>query len=158
MMKRLALIAGLLLAGLVISFLWYQRADAPVHGPDSVTLVSPAGEEETVAVEVADDGAERATGLMHRESLPDGAGMLFVYESAGELGFWMKNTRIPLDILFFDESGGFVSRTTMDPCIADPCTTYASGGDARYALEVNRGEPQTADVGPGWTLEWRTEN
>lgn len=158
MKKRLALIAGLLLVGIVASFLWYQRADAPAHGGSTVTLVPPAGEGVTVAVEVADDGAERAVGLMNRTSLPDGTGMLFMYESAGKLGFWMKNTLIPLDILFFDENGGFVSRTTMDPCTADPCTTYESGGDARYALEVNRGEQLTTDVGPGWMLKWNGEN
>ncbi len=118
-----------------------------------VVLTGPAGERVTIAVEIADDPGERQAGLMFRSALPAGAGMLFVFPDDAERSFWMKNTLIPLDILFFDPAGRFVSRATMEPCDADPCPTTLSLGAARYALEVNRGEARTAAVGEGWFLE-----
>ena len=79
--------------------------------------------------------------------------MIFVFEQPQVLGFWMKNTLIPLDILFFDEGGQFVSRTTMDPCTSDTCPSYYSEAPSMYAIEVNRGEQKTASVGRGWTID-----
>lgn len=104
-----------------------------------------------IAVEIADSDAERQKGLMERASLE--GGMLFVFPQEQELAFWMKDTLIPLDILYFDSRGQFVSVTTMQPCKADPCTTYPSAGPARFALEVNAGEAAAWGVGEGWILK-----
>lgn len=88
-------------------------------------------------VEVADTPDSRATGLMHRENLPPQRGMLFVFESPGEAAFWMKNTLIPLDMLFFDDSGVLVSlRQNTVPL----STELISGGEQVLAvLEINAG-------------------
>ncbi|MDH3732048.1 MAG: DUF192 domain-containing protein [Gemmatimonadota bacterium] len=89
-----------------------------------------------IQVEIADDEAERSKGLMFRESLPEDEGMLFVYESARPLGFWMRNTLIPLDIAYIDEQGRIVDIQQMEP--RDETTRW-SKADAMYALEMNVG-------------------
>lgn len=90
-------------------------------------------------VEIADDTQERAVGLQDRASLKRNHGMLFVFEEEKPLTFWMKDTLIPLDVLYFDAEGNFVSMNTMEPCTEDPCDTYPSTRPAKYALELNAG-------------------
>ncbi|GGE41852.1 DUF192 domain-containing protein [Actibacterium pelagium] len=88
-------------------------------------------------IEVADDEDERAQGLMFRESLPNAAGMLFVYESPRSVAFWMRNTLIPLDMLFVD-STGTIARIHENAIPLDE--TPIPGGDNILAvLEINGG-------------------
>jgi uncharacterized membrane protein (UPF0127 family) len=92
------------------------------------------------AVEIADNQEARARGLMFRDSLPADHGMLFIFESAYVQTFWMKNTRIPLDILYFDSNYKLVSvQQRVPPCRSDPCAQYPSTGPAQYVLELNSG-------------------
>jgi hypothetical protein len=90
-----------------------------------------------LTVEVADDMYERAAGLMYRDYLPQGRGMLFVYPDERPLSFWMKNTLIPLSIAFIDGKGKIVAILDMFP--DDGTMHYKSPRPARYALEVNLG-------------------
>jgi uncharacterized membrane protein (UPF0127 family) len=104
-----------------------------------------------ILAEIADEPQAQARGLMYREHLPPGEGMLFIFPEVAPRGFWMKNTLIPLDILFFDASGAWVSGTTMTPCTADPCPGYPSKGAAKYALEIPAGFLK--EYGTRWKLK-----
>ena len=97
---------------------------------------------ERFTVEIADDDAERARGLMFRDTLADGTGMLFIHESESPQAYWMKNTRIPLDILYFNDDRKLVSQQRgVPPCSAgNNCPSYPSDQPARYVLELNAGE------------------
>ena len=98
-------------------------------------------------VEVMDDAAERAQGLMFRESLAKFSGMLFVYDTPQPVAFWMKNTLIPLDMLFFDGSGRLVRvKESARPHDETPVV----GGEAiRYVLEINGGLAGQLGIAPG---------
>ena len=94
------------------------------------------------AIEIADDDAERARGLMYRDAMPADRGMLFIHEAEEPQAYWMKNTRIPLDILYFDDTRKLVSQQRdVPPCsLGDGCPSYPSNVPARYVLELNAGE------------------
>src|SRR3989338_3158581 len=84
------------------------------------------GKEKTkVNVEIADDAKERATGLMFREFLGDDSGMLFVFDDENARNFWMKNTLIPLDIIFISKGFEIVDIKYAEPCKEDPCASYS---------------------------------
>lgn len=92
------------------------------------------------SVEIADTPAEQQHGLMDRTSMPSDHGMLFVFPDSEPRTFWMKDTLIPLDILFFDDAHQLVAiHEDVPPCRADPCPVYPSIAPARYVLELNAG-------------------
>lgn len=121
-------------------------------GSQKIALVGPSGQAISVDVEVADDAASRSQGLMNRESLGDTEGMLFLFPTPESLTFWMKNTLIPLDIIFFDSRGQVIGSDTMVPCTEDPCLRYTSSGPSNIALEVNAGFVETHEIGLGWRI------
>ena len=91
-------------------------------------------------VEVATTPAQWERGLMFRTHMADDQGMLFVYKDVQTRYFWMKNTLIPLDIIFFDAHKRLINVSAdTPPCKADPCPTYASTAPAEYVLELNAG-------------------
>nr|WP_246146601.1 DUF192 domain-containing protein [Maritimibacter alkaliphilus] len=89
------------------------------------------------SVEIADDDAERAQGLMFRESLPSGQGMLFIYESPRPASFWMKNTLIPLDMIFVGADG--VVRNVHENAVPGDLTPIRGGDDILAVLEIRGG-------------------
>ena len=92
-----------------------------------------------VFAEVADDNDERAKGLMFREKLEENNGMIFIFEQENEIAFWMKNTLIPLDIIFIGKDFKIVDIKNAVPCKQDPCQLYKPQKSAQYVLEVNSG-------------------
>ena len=126
-------------------------------GKPAVDLLSFDGSKKvTLQVEVADNPTVRARGLMERQELAPGSGMLFVFTEPQTLAFWMKNTTIPLSIMFFDRDGQFVSAANMEPCKEEPCPKYVSPALAQYAIEVDPAFREQNDVGVGWKLDLRT--
>ena len=96
--------------------------------------------------------SERARGLMERANLPQEDAMLFVFEAEEYRSFWMKNTLIPLDILFLDARGVVVDVQTMYPQIEatdGALKVYRSAQPARYALEMNAGLAELLEIAPG---------
>jgi uncharacterized membrane protein (UPF0127 family) len=123
---------------------------APASGP-SATMPSGA----VYRLELALTPEEQAQGLMYRESLPQKTGMLFLFPDAAPHGFWMKNTMIPLDMIWMDDSGRvlYVSADTP-PCKADPCPTYGPEAPARMVLEIAGGLAAREKITVGSTLKF----
>jgi uncharacterized protein len=112
---------------------------------------------ERFSVEIADDDPERARGLMFRDRLAEGTGMLFIHDREEPQAYWMKNTRIPLDILYFDSGRRLVAQQRdVPPCSAgNACPSYPSGGKpARYVLELNAGEAKRLKLENGAELRF----
>lgn len=101
-------------------------------------------------VEIADDDAERARGLMYREAMPKSAGMLFVYEQPQPLSFWMRNTLIELDIIFIDAKG--VVQKIHHSAVPLDETPLHGGDDLLGVLEINGGLARSLGIGPGSEL------
>ena len=116
-----------------------------------VVTLSGAQGKVSVRVEIARTREELSRGLMWRSELDADAGMLFVFGNAAPRTFWMKNTPLPLDILFIDDGGTVLNvAASTTPYSEDP---IRSSGPARYVLEVNAGFAATHGIGPGARVE-----
>jgi uncharacterized membrane protein (UPF0127 family) len=114
-----------------------------------------------VELEVADAPEERRRGLMNRTALPEDRGMVFVYEDSEVRSFWMKNTLIPLDMIFVAPNGTVlnVEHAAPQPNASDAdLRSYRSAGPAQYVVEVRRGFTNRTGVGPGTTVEFEGLN
>ncbi|HBB03272.1 MAG: hypothetical protein US89_C0006G0081 [Candidatus Peregrinibacteria bacterium GW2011_GWF2_38_29] len=114
-----------------------------------------------VNVEIASTDEERAKGLMARETLEKDSGMLFVFEEEALRAFWMKNTLIPLDMIFLSANKKIVSITeNAAPCgnVEDAdgakCKLYESLKPAKYVIEIAGGEAMKHEIEPGQAVEF----
>jgi uncharacterized membrane protein (UPF0127 family) len=154
----LAVAAGVGVLALALASAGRDRAAPPAMGDPApggpagtatYRLVPAGGRPLTVRLEVAADPAARARGLMGREQVPPGSGMVFLYPTDVREAFWMKDTLVPLSIAFVAADGRVVSVAEMTPCRADPCPTYQPAGPYRYAVELGAGAFPAAGVGAG---------
>ncbi|WP_245626819.1 DUF192 domain-containing protein [Aestuariivita boseongensis] len=122
---------------------------AAACSPERVTL-SGSGGQSFFNIEIADTPAERSQGLMFRESLPVSSGMLFVYERPQRVSFWMKNTLIPLDMIFVNETG--VVEHVHENAIPGDLTPIPGGDNILVVLEINGGLARQLGIGPGTKL------
>lgn len=125
--------------------LMFTISTACASGESSVELGG-----KSFAVEIADSSEEQALGLMFRDSMPPDRGMLFIFPNEAPRSFWMKNTRIALDIMYFDEDLRLVSISAdTQPCRVRHCPPYPSIAPAKYVLELNAGTAAELGVGLG---------
>ena len=107
-----------------------------------------------VDLEVAQSDEQRERGLMFRDSLPEHAGMLFPFDVPRRYGFWMKNVRIPLDIIWLDAGGRIVwIAPNAKPCASEPCPMYVPEAKASFVLEVVGGFAERHGVAVGDTVQ-----
>lgn len=108
-----------------------------------------------VSVEVASDDATREQGLMYRDHLADDRGMIFLFTQSGEYPFWMKNTLIPLDMIWMDGEHRIVHiASNVQPCKADPCPNYPPNAKAFSVLELAAGVAARHHLADGNVLKF----
>ena len=103
----------------------------------------------TINIELAKTDEQKTKGLMFRETLKENQGMLFIFEEEKQRSFWMKNTLIPLDIIFIDSNFNIINIEEAVPCEEDPCQSYKSLKPAKYVLEINKGVSKQNNIQPG---------
>jgi len=121
--------------------------------------LAPALRTTTVAINdiqitawVADTQKARETGLMGMQNINENEGMLFVYEKPGAYAFWMKNTLMPLDVIFVSSDMKIVGIQHMEPCAMEPCRIYPPPSDILYAIEVKGGFAERNNITVGQTV------
>ena len=143
----------LCLCALVLSACYDNKPKVSEAGlPTGSVLLGGEDDEVFVDVEIAQTDEDRQKGLMGRESLPEDAGMMFVYFEPTTSGFWMKDTLIPLSIAFIDENQTITEIIDMEPCTKDPCPTYSPKSEYTAALEVNMGAFEEWGISEGDTV------
>jgi uncharacterized membrane protein (UPF0127 family) len=149
------LVGFLVLSSLVIAF-GVGCGGGDSHAPNSdtpVVVLRPSGRPEVrVRVELARTPAERARGLMFREQLEPDAGMLFIYDEEQNLAFWMKNTLIPLDMIFISKDFQVVG--IVENAAPQTETSRRIDQPAQFVLEVNAGFAAANGIGPGIEVEF----
>jgi uncharacterized membrane protein (UPF0127 family) len=135
---------------LALALLAAACAEAPANSASASAGSAVVLNGHHISVEIAADDTSRAHGLMDRTSMPEDHGMLFVFPSSAVQTFWMKDTLIPLDMLFLDAHRRVVAvQANAQPCTADPCRIYPSTKPARYVLELNGGAAAKLGVHEG---------
>jgi uncharacterized membrane protein (UPF0127 family) len=145
---RLAFIATLTFLAVTTIGTVTGAAAGIVHACELRKIEIIAGaEKRTFLVEVADDSRQQAQGLMFRPSLPVDAGMLFVFDPPRQAKFWMRNTMIPLDMIFIDDTGKVESIAERNDSYSERVSS--SQADVRAVLEINGGQSRQLGIEPG---------
>lgn len=129
------------------------RADEFSFATDRLTIETDDGRVLEFSVELALTPEQRARGLMFREQLASDAGMLFLFDREAPRAFWMKNTYLPLDIVFIDHAGRIVSIARDTTPLSE--TPIPSEAPAKGVLELNAGTAAALDIGPGDRVVYR---
>lgn len=137
-------------AALLILTVAFSASPAFAGCSDDVAELRWDGGSARFRVEIADSPEERARGLMYRESMSSGAGMLFIFDRPREVGFWMKNTLIPLDMLFVEPDGRVAK--VHENAIPHDETLIPGGANIAYVLEINGGLARRLGISEGAEL------
>lgn len=128
-----------------------RAADQPMILPVDATLLVATTDtgDHRFSIEIADDAVERSRGLMHRTDMPNNRGMLFVFEDTRPVSFWMKNTPMPLDLLFIGPDGRVAAIRQGVPFSE---VSIAPGVPTRFVLELKEGTAAGAGITTGTQL------
>ena len=124
-----------------------QTSDNPVtiQQPSQITINN-----NIFNLEIASTSLEKSIGLMHRTHLNKNTGMIFIFKDEKPQSFWMKNTLIPLDLIFIDSNNQIVDiKHSFQPCKSEPCESYTSSKPAIYVLEINGGLAKEMEIKTG---------
>ena len=147
MLIRLAKYSGVF-TGLILLLLW-NRPEIKLMTTGRVVFLN----QQDLLIELAMTKKQRAKGLMFRESLNHNHGMLFVFDDEGIQRVWMKNTLMPLDVVFMSIDKKVVSIFKhLQPCARDECIIYSAEKQAKYMLELNAGEIDKRNIVMGQVL------
>jgi len=131
----------------------YRPEDAArvFAGAARAVVKLPSGR--SIVAEIADTPEREMYGYMFRREVKETEGMVFVYPEAGQHAFWMKNTLVPLDIIWMDDAFQVLHVETAPPCKADPCPSYGTPRMSRYTLELKAGAAAREGLHVGDTLQ-----
>lgn len=163
-MKKIGI--GVLVLGLLAA-VYFLRDDSPGTPSPDTSTVTPGpnpgiqgnvvfhsnGGQTGIDVEIARSVYEHSKGLMDRTSLPHDQGMLFIFDEMAPRSFWMRNTRISLDIIYVDDRKKIVSIQKNAVPMSDE--SLPSSGPARYVIEVNGGFTDLYNILPGDSLSFQ---
>jgi len=155
MRKKIFLILFIAGLAIILAFIVFLIFFSTKNSQESFKQNQVCFKEHCFLVELATNDLERARGLMFRASLAADQGMLFIFDSPGEYPFWMKNTQIPLDIIWLDEDQKvvFISADTA-PCDETNCPSINPQKSAKYVLELNGGAAQRIGLAVGDKLSF----
>ncbi len=154
-MKNIMIIIGIVIGIGVLGTLYFNETSQDIMEFDesinySQVIIYTTNSEIMVNVEVADTPQKQSQGLMYRENLKLDHGMLFIFDDESILSFWMKDTLIPLDMIFVDKTFRIINVVDNAlPCNIEPCPDYSSEKPAKYVIEVNAGFAKTNDIEAG---------
>jgi len=144
MAKNILIIIFILLLLVVVYLVFFNRP------PLNTTEVNIKGQ--SYNLEVAQTISQKSTGLMNRSTLCKNCGMLFIFGYEAPQAFWMKNTLIPLDMIFLDKNGKVINSVTAEIQAKNPDGSYKlfrSTAPAAYVIELNAGDAQKLNITPG---------
>ena len=119
----------------------------PGYAVDTFPVVNLELNGKNYRLEIADTYQRKTQGLMNRRFLPRGQGMIFVYDEPGMLSIWMKNTLIPLTVLWLDEKAMVIDKQALYPCRVRHCPTFGPQRPSQYVVELNQAEFARFQVG-----------
>jgi len=131
---------------LIILFSMFGSSVLAACSPNQISLRGPWGQAK-FNVEIADDNPSRALGLMNRPTMPQFSGMVFVYDAPQHARFWMKNTLIPLDMIFMDATGTVTTIRKM--AVPESLDIIDGGTGVLSVLEINGGLADTLGISVG---------
>ncbi|MCK5332585.1 DUF192 domain-containing protein [Candidatus Parcubacteria bacterium] len=148
----------ILLLAIFISFVFYSFSQDNVNDVE-MGLKSISSrvciENNCFLVEIANTYQKREKGLINRENMLSDSGMLFIFTRKGNHNFWMKNTLIPLDIIWIDENMKIIYiEKNAQPCNVEPCETFGPNQKAKYVLEINGGLVGEMEIEVGDVVVW----